>query len=107
MSKQDILKVVPEALAGLYHTTLSGKSTTRADLSINACMIISVFLQWLVRHITKRLIQLMTVEAVTRHYKTLPLAYTEAYLKHQSHFHLKTLVEKQLQVMELDDQIDR
>ena len=108
LSKQDIIKAVPEALEGLYHIHSSGaKSTARADLSINACMVISVFLQWLVRHLAKRLIQLMTMEAVTSHYRTLPLAYTESYLEHQSHFHLKTLVEKQLQVLELDDQIDR
>ena len=111
LTKPDILQAVPEALEGLYHIHTGGgggaKMTARADLSINACMVISVFLQWLVRHLAKRLIQLMTMEAVTSHYRTLPLAYTETYLQHQSHFHLKTLIEKQIQVLELDDQIDR
>ena len=108
LTKPDILQAVPEALEGLYHIHAGGtKMTARADLSINACMVISVFLQWLVRHLAKRLIQLMTMEAVTSHYRTLPLAYTETYLQHQSHFHLKTLIEKQIQVLELDDQIDR
>ena len=108
LTKPDIQQAVPEALEGLYHIHAGGaKTTARADLSINACMVISVFLQWLVRHLAKRLIQLMTMEAVTSHYRTLPLAYTETYLQHQSHFHLKTLIEKQIQVLELDDQIDR
>lgn len=66
-----------------------------------------VFLQWLIRHLCKRLMQLMTTEALTTVYHSLPHSYTETYLKHQSHFNLQALVERQLQVMELDDRIDR
>lgn len=51
--------------------------------------------------------QLMTTEALTTVYQSLPHSYTETYLKHQSHFNLQALVERQLQVMELDDRIDR
>lgn len=104
LTVKDVLKAIPEALRGLYHT---GTKDRRTDLSINACMVISVFLQWLVRHICKRLMQLMTTEALTTRYKTLPHHYTETYLKHQSHFNLQMLIERQLQVMQLDDAFDK
>ena len=51
--------------------------------------------------------QLMTTEALTTVYHSLPHSYTETYLKHQSHFNLRALIERQLQVMTLDDRIDR
>ena len=104
LSSEDVLQAVPEALESLYHSHSKGG---RTDLSINACMVISVFLQWLVRHLCKRLLQLMTTEALTTHYKALPLPYTESYLQHQSHFNLKALIDKQLKVLELDDRTDR
>lgn len=106
LTVKDVLKAIPEALHGLYHASSANKDR-RTDLSINACMVISVFLQWLVRHICKRLMQLMTTEALTTRYKTLPHHYTETYLKHQSHFNLQILIDRQLQVMQLDDAFDR
>ncbi len=104
LTVNDVVVAIPEALKGLYY---SSSKDRRTDLSINACMIISVFLQWLVRHICKRLMQLMTTEALTTRYKALPHHYTESYLKHQSHFNLQALIDKQLQVMQLDDAFDR
>ena len=101
---EDVLVAIPEALNGLYH---SSSKDRRTDLSINACMIISVFLQWLVRHLCKRLMQLMTTEALTTRYRTLPHRYTESYLKYQSHFNLQALIERQIQVIQLDDTTDR
>lgn len=120
LTNEEVLVAVPEALQGLYHSKKGG----RTDLSINACMVISgifygyyhhhyyyvyfvVFLQWLVRHLCKRLMQLMTTEALTARYRTLPHPYTECYLKDQSHFNLHALIDRQLQVMELDDRTDR
>lgn len=70
-------------------------------------LLIIVFLQWFVRHLCKRLMQLMTTEALTTRYRSLPPSYTESYLKYQSHFNLQALIERQLQVLELDDRIDR
>ena len=102
LTVDDVLSAIPEALQGLYHS-----KDRRADLSINACMVISVFLQWLVRHVCKRLMQLMTTEALTTRYKTLPHHYTESYLKHQSHFNLQALINRQIQAMQLDDTMDR
>lgn len=104
LTVDDVLTAIPEALQGLYH---SGSKDRRTDLSINACMMISVFLQWLVSHVCKRLMQLLTTEALTTRYKTLPHHYTESYLKHQSHFNLQALIDKQIQVMQLDDTMDR
>ena len=73
-------------------------------LKITLCL---VFLQWFVSHLCKRLMQLMTTEALTTQYRSLPPSYTECYLKYQSHFNLHALIERQLQVIELDDRIDR
>jgi hypothetical protein len=102
LTHEEVLVAIPEALRGLYHANKG-----RTDLSINACMVISVFLQWFVRHLCKRLMQLMTTESLTSCYRSLPHSYTESYLKHQSHFNLKALIDKQLQVLLLDDRTDR
>ena len=52
--------------------------------------------QWLVRHLTKRMMQLMTLEAFTEHRSKIPYSYLESYLSHQSHFSLSSLIERYL-----------
>ena len=50
--------------------------------------------QWLVRHLTKRTMQLMTPEALTKYRKKIPTSYLENYLTHQAHFSLNRLIIK-------------
>ena len=63
------------------------------DVSPEGCLIIAVLQQWLVRYLCKRLMQLMTSEALILHRNKIPLSYLRNYLNFQTHFSLKKLVE--------------
>ena len=54
----------------------------------------AVLLQWLVTYLCKKLMQLMTPEALLNNHNKIPSYYISAYLKHQKHFSLKNVVEK-------------
>ena len=54
----------------------------------------AVLLQWLVTYLCKKLIQLMTPEALLNNHKKIPSHYISAYLNHQNHFSLKEVVRK-------------
>ena len=60
-------------------------------------------LQWLVRYLCRRLIQLLTPEALAVHLYKIPKVYVQGYLKIQVHFSLKNLVEKQLKMLKEND----
>ena len=57
-------------------------------------MVIMLIQQWLVRHLIKRMMQLMTSEAFTEHRTKIPSSYLENYLALQAHFSLKRLIER-------------
>ena len=82
-----------EALHAL-HLAESVDQYTR-EVSANACMMVSILTQWLVRHLCKRVMQLMTSEALCMHHRKIPTSYIQAYLNHQHHFSLKELLEAQ------------
>ena len=92
-STETIYSSVTEALRILYQT----KSTkvVSKDISVNACLVVSVLTHWLVRHLCKRLMQLMTSEALCMHHRKVPASYIQTYLNHQQHFSLKSLLEPQ------------
>ena len=48
--------------------------------------------QWLVMYLCKKLMQLMTPEALLTHHKKIPTHYISTYLVHQSHFNLRQLI---------------
>ena len=56
----------------------------------------SLLVQWLVRHFCKRLMQLMTPEALVLHEHQIPASYIHNYLTYQKHFSLKDLIQQQL-----------
>ena len=45
-------------------------------------------------YLTKRIMQLMTPEALIEHRKKIPSSYLENYLTHQAHFSLNRLINK-------------
>lgn len=90
---ETIYESVTEALRILYRTR-STKVVTK-EISVNACMVVSVLTHWLVRHLCKRLMQLMTSEALCMHHRKVPASYIQTYLNHQYHFSLKSLLEPQ------------
>lgn len=57
-------------------------------------LIIFVMTQWLIAYMCKRLMQLMTPEALVTNYKKIPNFYVKIYLKFQSHFSLTNLIKK-------------
>ena len=59
-------------------------------------LIWSLLVQWLVRHFCKRLMQLMTPEALVLHKRQIPASYIHNYLTFQKHFSLKDLIQQQL-----------
>ena len=66
-------------------------------------LIWSLLVQWLVRHFCKRLMQLMTPEALVLHEHQLPASYIHNYLTFQKHFSLKDLIQQQLDRIALQE----
>ena len=62
------------------------------ELSIEGKMVVSLLQQWLIRHLCKSLMGLMTSEALTLHRKKIPATYIDNYLTYQQHFNLKELI---------------
>ncbi len=70
----------------------SSKSQDLAALNSGACIVVSLLQQLLVRLFTKRLMMLMTTEAVILNRKKIPPTYLENYLCYQAHFSLKKII---------------
>lgn len=68
-------------------------------ISVGACFIISLTLQWMVRHLCKTLLQVMTPEAIVLLDQKIPSTYLTHYLNHQEHFDLKELINQHYQMM--------
>ena len=66
------------------------------EMSQEACLVVSVLQQWLIRYLCKTLMQLMTPEAICLHRKKIPASLIDNYLTHHQHFSLKKLLEHHL-----------
>lgn len=88
-------EAVKEALRALYRLEAPSEKEFKEEISVNACMVVSILVQWLTRYLCLRLVQLMTSEALCMHYRRVPTSYIESYLNHQHHFSLKSLLETQ------------
>ena len=94
------LAVVDEALHVLFHGPHPNEKDAPIEIYVDACLVISLLLQWLVRYLCRRMIQLLTPEALAVHLHKIPIVYVQSYLKLQEHFSLKNLVEKQFKNLE-------
>ena len=63
--------------------------------SVKSCILISILLNWLIRHACKRLMHIMTPEALAVQNRKIPRSYIQCYLQVQSHFSLKDLLMRQ------------
>lgn len=63
------------------------------DITPTVYLILTLLYQWFVRYCCKKLMQLMTSEALLLHHKRIPFSYIKNYLSHQCHFCLKDLIE--------------
>ena len=64
----------------------------KLGLSPEACMVVATLIQWLIRYFCKKLMQLMTPEALTIHRMKIASTYIDNYLQYQGHFSLKKLI---------------
>ncbi len=66
------------------------------DVTDESCFVISVIVQWLTCYVTKRMLQLLTPEALILKEKMLQTHYINAYLNTIEHFDIMKLVENRL-----------
>ena len=109
--------IVPPNINVLEHEN-DVSITKTLGASVEACMVIALIAQWLVRFMCKKLMQLMTPEAaiLKRKYATnlyyivcivyvlccrsIPTSYLKIYLNFQCHFSLKELITKHIQLLQ-------
>ena len=94
-------KAVSEALHVL-HTAPDPVTddVTQIDVSPEGCLAIGLLQQWIIRHMIKELMKLMTTEAVTLHRKKIPASYIDNYLMYQQHFSIKKLLDLKLRALQ-------
>ena len=92
-------QAIPEAI-NVLHSDVVPDQGGHLDVSPEGCLIIALLQQWLVRHLCKRLMQLMTSEALILHRNRIPFSYMRNYLNFHTHFSLQNLVEKYHQAAE-------
>ncbi len=100
MSHTEVVKAVKEAMEVLHKAVGPTATSDQCDVSVEACLVIAVLEQWLVRYLTKRLMQLMTSEALVLHRRKIPSSYLRDYLMYGTHFSLKQLVVSRLDALE-------
>ena len=97
ITPQGVVQGVAEAMEKLHEApSPQGGNVPNVGLSPEGCMMVALGVQWLVRHLCKRLMQLMTPEALTVHRKKMDSSYLVNYLEHHSHFSLKELIRNRL-----------
>ncbi len=84
----------------VLHKAVAPDRGEHLDVTPESCLVIAILQQWLVRFLTKRLMQIMTSEALILHRKKIPLSYLKNYLDFQTHFSLLNLVKSYHQAVE-------
>ena len=96
IDQEEAAASVDEALQVLHCAPAPDESQRRIEALTDSCVVISLLQQWIVRYLCKRLMQLMTPEALAIHHCKIPTNYCENYLMHQVHFSLKQLLSRHL-----------
>ena len=97
MNRKNVTEIVERVHFLLSH---SQGTNTKYEYSIESCLLITVLMQWLVGYLCKRLMQVMTPEALAVHCSKIPTAYLKNYFRNQEHFSFKELVRKYLQQLQ-------
>ena len=71
---------------------LYDRTGKKLDLHISSCFVLHVLEQLIIRILLKRLMQLMSTEALILYRNAIPLSYLYNYLKFQTHFSLKETI---------------
>ena len=88
------LNLLKEADIPLLVDTALQQSKQCYQCTKDTKLVLSVLQQWLISYIYKRLMQLMTPEALVSNHEEIPSYYIMHYLNCQSHFSLKDLLQK-------------
>ncbi len=104
LTHQDAMEAVVEAFNLLYEAR-GPKSDPQEeggqlDLTPEGSMVISILQQLLVRLFVKRVMQLMTTEAVILNRNKIPYTYLANYLHCQSHFSLKDTITNSINTLQ-------
>ena len=89
LTDHSVMIAISETLEVLNNHSCNGPNH---ELSVGACLMISLILQWTVRYLCKALMQVMTPEAIVTFHKKIPSSYVLNYLEHQEHFSLERLI---------------
>ena len=92
LTRQNAMRAVMEAFNLLYSAPAPQDEGGQNDLTLEGCMVVSILQLLLVRLFTKRLMQLMTTEAIILNRKKIPFSYLANYISNQAHFSLKDLI---------------
>ncbi len=95
MTHNTAAQAIPEAINVLHKVVVAG-----IDVTPEGCLVIALLQQWLVRFLTKRLMQMMTSEALILHRNKIPFSYLKNYLNFNTHFSLLNVVESYHQTVE-------
>ena len=85
-------EAIQEAM-NILHSNIAPNKGVHCDVSPEGCLVIAILQQWLVRYLCKRLMQLMTPEALILQRNKIPSSYFKNYLNFHTHFSLHKLVE--------------
>lgn len=96
LQSQNIISIVDEALNCLYNGPHPRNTEVEFGIYTDTCTVISVIMQWLVMYLCKRLMQLVTPEALVIHNQEIPRYYSQFYMKFQEHFDFKGMIKQQL-----------
>ena len=104
MTPSDVVAAVDGGLHALCLGPASIDDTKKKEFIVyrEDCFVIAVIAQWTVCYLCKRLMQLMTLEALTVKNMLIPRHYIQHYLKFQSHFGLKDIIKQQFETLQVN-----
>lgn len=90
----EVKQIIADAFNVLYSATGPPEKREHAAIGLHpeGCMVVTLVLQLLVRLFIKRLMNLMTTEAVILHRNMIPSFHLKNYLGNQAHFSLKEII---------------
>lgn len=89
LTHQDAMHAVAEVFNILHSAPGPEKNVYLTPVG---CLVVTLLQQVLVRFFIKKLMNIMTTEAVILHHNKIPHSYLENYLSNQTHFSLKDTI---------------
>lgn len=92
LTHQDARQAAIEAFNVLYSAPGPLEKGEQVDLTPQGCLVVSLIQQVFIRLFIKKLMNLMTTEAVILYRNRIPSSYLVNYLGNQAHFSLKEII---------------